>query len=311
MPELPPELFDTLSAMFPGARIQFARPIETSDRTGGANILVVTVTSNQAIQKSVLKSIITAKLPLSRAEELRREIFVLTLGGALSLPTPRLLASGDGDWVLMEFIEGLSIADALWQAGARSERKRLTMLQQLGVTVARFHNSLAPFALAAEGRLSSFSVSQLLDRQKSNLRSLQRSKHDDSVIVLEQALNALAMAQPSSDRLTLCHGDLSGHNMICDGKNNIKVIDWSDACVMPRGADVAFLTSRLNGLCRNEVEVQTVINGYERASGICLENFAFYRALDEVTQSINLLSKRINSPLNLELVQNLFDEVHR
>ncbi|MEN2767386.1 phosphotransferase family protein [Ornithinibacillus xuwenensis] len=150
---------------------------------------------------------------------MNKEAKILKLLENTSVPIPKLhkVVSNKENrecWVLMEYVQGVTLREAL--ATSNTEAERANLIYQFGQILRQVHESDCPKGLVEKKPW----IDRMLAEASYNL---ERYQVDGSRILLEK----LIKTKPNRKKQTLIHGDFTIDNvMVKDGKIN-KIIDWS------------------------------------------------------------------------------------
>jgi aminoglycoside phosphotransferase (APT) family kinase protein len=215
-----------------------------------------------------------------RVAQARAEASFQSWAAAQGFPAPQVLAVLEPDDALgrpaqvMERAPGVTMLDALkakpWRALALARQLASLQLELHALDPGGWPGSVAPTALVdARLTLPRRAVEVLDDRELAD--ALRRAE-------------GLAAACAASGETVMCHGDFHPLNVMVDG-SSASVIDWTDAGLGPREADVArtallFHMAAIAAESRAERVALSVLG--PRLSGRYLAAYRAGAALDEV-----------------------------
>ncbi|WP_047982222.1 phosphotransferase family protein [Ornithinibacillus contaminans] len=153
------------------------------------------------------------------ANWLKKEAMILTILMKTSIAAPeifKLVYSEENQdcWVLMEYIEGMTLRKAL--TASTNEAERLDLLYQFGKILRKLHNTPCPDELITEQSW----LNVMLEDAENNLRHY-------NVDGSEELLHELQRKRPKEQKQTLIHGDFTIDNVMVHNGKVTTIIDWS------------------------------------------------------------------------------------
>lgn len=193
---------------------------------------------------------------------LAAEYRVLRALPPLPVPAPRACgifqertASGSVCWLVMEFLAGEPMRQALARCSEPAARARL--LHAWGVALAALHATPPPPALAAD-------PAPWLDRRLAQA-AFNLAHYDDYAEVSPALLTQLRDQRPAPVAATLIHGDFTLDNTLVEGEAIAGFIDWCFGDAGDPRYDLALAVRPKAGIFGGEADVAAFFAGYGRA----------------------------------------------
>jgi thiamine kinase-like enzyme len=95
-----------------------------------------------------------------------------------------------------------------------------------------------------------------------------------SMDCLRPAAQAIAGLTIESHPLAVQHGDLNGENIVIQDTGAAEFIDWSDAYIGCPAVDLGYICDAESGVCLNELDRVSLMNGYGEANHGCPTSLA-------------------------------------
>jgi aminoglycoside phosphotransferase (APT) family kinase protein len=162
---------------------------------------------------------------------LSKEAFVLNALQNSSLPIPKVFKyvdknEGAQSWLLMEFLEGETVREAL--LSEQNKEKRMDIIYLFGKILSQIHNSPCPEELES----SSLWIDEMLKNAEYNLNHYE-------VDGTRELLEKLKTKRPKPFKQTLIHGDFTIDNVLVKNGKITGIIDWSGGAFGDPRYDVA------------------------------------------------------------------------
>lgn len=157
---------------------------------------------------------------------LKREAYVLKLlVSGTTLPIPKIYSYVEEDeqnWILMEFIEGETMRDALEKEKKTSKKRELIFF--FGKILSQIHTMNCPYELKTNGPW----LEEMLYIAEVNLLNYE-------VDGTKELLKKLKLHQPKFHPQTLIHGDFTIDNVLVHNGKVTGIIDWSGELMAIQG----------------------------------------------------------------------------
>ncbi|SET68170.1 Phosphotransferase enzyme family protein [Oceanobacillus limi] len=236
MHEIPVEIKDKLSI----TNISFPKQGCTSD------VGIVEAYGN----KYVLKR---AKEKLYR-QWLEKEAEVLQLLSGTALPVPKIHQhivdeKNDQSWIVMNYIEGISLGEALQQS--HTENDRLDLIYQYGKILKKLHETPCPIELIKQ-------KSWLEDMLEQSQFNLDHYEVDGN----QRLLDELRETKPKDYPQSFIHGDFTIDNVLVRDGKVVGIIDWSGGAYGDPRYDAALAIRPKPKAFENEEDKNVFFQGY-------------------------------------------------
>ncbi|GKV55189.1 hypothetical protein NCCP2222_11360 [Sporosarcina sp. NCCP-2222] len=204
-----------------------------------------------------------AKEELFRFWLLREEYVLRNLMGS-GLPVPIVFGSTttpDGQWLVLEVLEGEPIRSAL--SRETDDMQRRSLLVQFGQLLARLHATPCPRGLKEDG--------DWLERQlETSAYNLLHYQTDGTAELLEQ----LKASRPQAVEQTLIHGDCTVDNVLVANGKVTGLIDWSGGGFGDPRYDMALAIRPKPGMFEKAEDREFFFEGY--GSRISREEYVYF-----------------------------------
>jgi spectinomycin phosphotransferase len=129
-------------------------------------------------------------------------------------------------------------------------------------TVREFHKQVEhrPFGDPIAAKLAAFWV----------------SKRDDIQHLVDRAEQLAQALQSRAVKLTVCHSDLHGRNVLVGADGEVAIVDWDEPILAPKERDLMFIGGGIGGIWNNEQEAAWFYEGYGQIE-IDLVALSYYR----------------------------------
>lgn len=292
---IPASVAAAVRQFFPGWHVVATAPLLASGLEPRHHVQKLTLQYGQGSLTLVLKQALTEDGPAPAISELRCEICLARSWSAAGLPIPQWVdGSEEEGWMLTRCVDG----ETAWSlldpdsrlSGTSSHQERATILRRIGETVARFHTLEPALDDETTCELPTKTVDTLLSELARNFASIERRLSAADRALFSEQLRRLDANRPDNRESVICHGDLSGHNIICGSNYAVHLLDWSHACFGPPAWDVAFLMSFAGGLCVTQDDQSVLLAGYRTVSKKELADLDYFISFDRLNQKVNAAS---------------------
>jgi aminoglycoside phosphotransferase (APT) family kinase protein len=230
-----------------------------------------------ATQHLILKHFTNTPTNIDRVQKERHALFHLRSRGfpvpgvVLAEPFPQML---NGPFVVMEFVEGATLHEALLSA---DDHEREVLLTQAMQTLARLHQVEVSVLVGRINPLTSFA---LVNRDVQALRKL--IAQDARLTALEPLTDWLHARRKDApcESPVITHRDFVPSNLIVSADAGLVVVDWGWQIGDPR-ADVAWTLNAIARLLGEDAR-DIARAAYQQASEDPLEHLDFFELMAEL-----------------------------
>jgi spectinomycin phosphotransferase len=102
------------------------------------------------------------------------------------------------------------------------------------------------------------------------------TKYDEIQSIVERAEQLAHALQTRAVKLTVCHSDLHGRNVLVGADDEVAIVDWDEPILAPKERDLMFIGGGVGGIWNNDQEVAWFYQGYGQTD-IDLVALSYYR----------------------------------
>jgi spectinomycin phosphotransferase len=102
------------------------------------------------------------------------------------------------------------------------------------------------------------------------------TKRDEIESIVDRAEQLAQALQSRSVKLTVCHSDLHGRNVLVGADNEVAIVDWDAPILAPKERDLMFIGGGVGGIWNNDQEARWFYQGYGQPE-IDLVALCYYR----------------------------------
>ncbi|MGF7014001.1 phosphotransferase family protein [Ornithinibacillus bavariensis] len=155
----------------------------------------------------------------------------------------------DEGWILMEYIPGVTLREALQDC--RNEKQRQELIFQFGQILRKLHDTPCPPKLSTD----KLWLDNMLEDAAFNLKNYE-------VDGSEKLLQELHHKRPKDYQQTLIHGDFTIDNVMVHNSVIVKIIDWSGGANGDPRYDVALAIRKIPQAFEKEADRDIFFAGY-------------------------------------------------
>jgi len=102
------------------------------------------------------------------------------------------------------------------------------------------------------------------------------TKHDEIERIIDRAEQLAQALQKREVKLTVCHSDLHGRNVLVGADDEVAIVDWDEPILAAKERDLMFIGGGIGGIWNNDQETAWFYQGYGQTE-VDLAALSYYR----------------------------------